>query len=159
MSRLVTLFVQPVGLRRILGRLALLAAPLLLAACASGPNVRSDYDPQTDFARYHTFAFFSPAGTDRSGYSTLLTDRLRRAARAELDAATINTNYALPAGLNPTKDAIAMEAAKGPYANVIVVQEKNKDAAWVHKLIKVYHSAEIKKFIDTEFKGSVLTTW
>ncbi len=77
----------------------------------------------------------------------------------DLDAATINTNYALPAGLNPTKDAIAMEAAKGPYANVIVVQEKNKDAAWVHKLIKVYHSAEIKKFIDTEFKGSVLTTW
>ncbi|WP_334157359.1 DUF4136 domain-containing protein [Oryzomicrobium sp.] len=85
MSRLVTLFVQPAGLRRILGRLALQAAPLLLAACASGPNVRSDYDPQTDFARYHTFAFFSPAGTDRSGYSTLLTDRLRRAARAELE--------------------------------------------------------------------------
>ena len=74
----------------------------------------------------------------------------------DLDAAAINTNFALPAGLTPGKDSIAQENAKGPYVNVIVVQEQNKDKPWVAKLIKAYQSEENRKFIQTEFKGSVL---
>lgn len=77
----------------------------------------------------------------------------------DVDMAAVNTNYALPAGLNPVKDAIAIEDPKGPYANIIVVQEKNKDAAWVKKIVKAYHSPEIKKFVETEFKGSVIASW
>ncbi len=76
----------------------------------------------------------------------------------DVDMAAVNTNYALPAGLNPVKDAIAIEDPKGPYANIIVVQEKNKDAAWVKKIVKAYHSPEIKKFVETEFKGSVIAS-
>ncbi|MCX7176406.1 MAG: MetQ/NlpA family ABC transporter substrate-binding protein [Proteobacteria bacterium] len=78
---------------------------------------------------------------------------------ADVDAAVINTNYAISAGLNPVKDAIAIEEAKGPYVNVIAVREKDKDAAWVKTLVKAYHSAEVKKFVDTEFKGSVISSW
>ena len=74
----------------------------------------------------------------------------------DLDAAAINTNYALPAGLTPAKDAIAQENAKSPYVNVLVVQAKDKDQAWVAKLIKAYHSPEIKAFVQTEFKGAVV---
>ena len=77
----------------------------------------------------------------------------------DVDLAAVNTNYALPAGLNPLKDAIAIEEAKGPYVNVIVVQEKNRDAEWLKKLVKAYHTAEVKKFIETEFKGSVVASW
>lgn len=80
-------------------------------------------------------------------------------ALGDLDAAAINTNYALPAGLAPNKDAVAIEESKGPYVNVIAVQEKNKDAAWVKTLVKAYHTAEVKKFIETEFKGSVVASW
>ena len=74
----------------------------------------------------------------------------------DLDASAINTNYALSAGLNPQKDAIAQESAKSPYVNVLVVREQDKDKPWVGKLLKAYHSEEIRKFIQTEFKGSVL---
>lgn len=74
----------------------------------------------------------------------------------DLDAAAINTNFALSAGLNPAKDAIAQESAKSPYVNVIVVREQDKDKAWVAKLVKAYHSEEIRKYIQTEFKGAVL---
>ncbi|HBJ68395.1 MAG TPA: methionine ABC transporter substrate-binding protein, partial [Alcaligenes faecalis] len=35
---------------------------------------------------------------------------------ADVDIALINTNYALEAGLNPTKDALAIEGADSPYA-------------------------------------------
>ena len=71
----------------------------------------------------------------------------------DLDAAAINTSYALPAGLNPAKDAIAQESAKSPYVNLIAVREQDKDKAWVAKLVKAYHSEEIRKYIQTEFKG------
>ncbi|UUZ74121.1 MetQ/NlpA family ABC transporter substrate-binding protein [Polaromonas sp. P1(28)-8] len=74
----------------------------------------------------------------------------------DLDASAVNTNYALSAGLNPAKDAIAQEAAKSPYVNLLAVREQDKDKPWVAKLVKAYHSEEIRKFIQTEFKGSVL---
>ena len=45
----------------------------------------------------------------------------------EVDAAAVNTNYAIPAGLVPTRDAIAIEAPKSPYANIIAVREQDKD--------------------------------
>ena len=74
----------------------------------------------------------------------------------DLDASAINTNFALSAGLNPQKDAIAQESAKSPYVNILVVRDQDKDKAWVAKLVKAYHSEEIRQFIQTEFKGSVL---
>jgi D-methionine transport system substrate-binding protein len=74
----------------------------------------------------------------------------------DLDAAAINTNFALSAGLNPGKDAIAQENAKSPYVNLLAVREADKDKPWVAKLVKAYHSDEVRKFIQTEFKGSVI---
>jgi len=58
----------------------------LLAACVSGPQVRSDYDHATNFSAYKTFGFASPLGTDVSGYSTLTTQRLKAATTRELEA-------------------------------------------------------------------------
>ncbi|TCH98701.1 DUF4136 domain-containing protein [Roseococcus sp. SYP-B2431] len=69
-------------LRRLLA-LTLLAA---LAACATGPDVRVDYDRNADFARYRTFGWASPLGTDRSGYTTLTTDRMKAAVEREMTA-------------------------------------------------------------------------
>ncbi|MDR6215319.1 MetQ/NlpA family ABC transporter substrate-binding protein [Paracidovorax wautersii] len=77
----------------------------------------------------------------------------------DLDAAAINTNFALSAGLNPAKDAIAQESAKSPYVNILAVREADKDKPWVPKLVKAYQSEEIRTFIQTEFKGSVLAGW
>jgi D-methionine transport system substrate-binding protein len=74
----------------------------------------------------------------------------------DLDVSAINTNFALSAGLNPQKDAIAQENAKSPYVNILVVREQDKDKPWVAKLVKAYHSEEVRKFIQAEFKGSVL---
>jgi D-methionine transport system substrate-binding protein len=75
----------------------------------------------------------------------------------DLDAAAINTNFALPAGLKPGRDAITLENPKSPYVNVIAVREQDKDKPWVGKIVKAYQSEEIRKFIQTEFKGDVLT--
>ena len=74
----------------------------------------------------------------------------------DLDASAINTNYALSAGLNPAKDAIAQESAKSPYVNLLAVRDADKDKPWVAKLVKAYHSEEVRKYILSEFKGSVV---
>ncbi len=74
----------------------------------------------------------------------------------DLDASAVNTNFAISAGLNPIKDSIALESAKSPYVNLIAVREADKNKPWVPKLLKAYQSEEIRKFIEVEFKGSVL---
>jgi D-methionine transport system substrate-binding protein len=77
----------------------------------------------------------------------------------DLDAAAINGNYAESAGLSPTKDAIASEGPKGPYANLIAVRAADKDKPWVAKLLKAYHSPEIKDYVAKTYKESVITAW
>src|SRR5690606_36567593 len=70
----------------------------------------------------------------------------------DVDAAVINTNYALEAGLHPKDDAIAIEDSESPYANLIVVRRADKDAPWVKTLVESYHDDSIKAFINDEFK-------
>ncbi|CAB3753300.1 MetQ/NlpA family ABC transporter substrate-binding protein [Paraburkholderia solisilvae] len=78
---------------------------------------------------------------------------------ADVDAAAINTNFALAAGLQPTKDAIALEDVHGPYANLIAVRAQDKDKPWVKKLVAAYQSDDVRQFIRTEFKGSVVPSF
>lgn len=58
----------------------------LVAGCASGPTIRSDYDRSADFSTYRTFGFARELGTDRAGYSTLITEHFKRAVRHEMEA-------------------------------------------------------------------------
>jgi hypothetical protein len=58
----------------------------LLVACSNAPIVRSDYDPRADFSAYRSFAFMEPLGTDRAGYTTLLTERLKRAVVLQMES-------------------------------------------------------------------------
>lgn len=76
-----------------------------------------------------------------------------------LDAASINTNFAMEAGYNPKKDAIFAETADSPYVNVIAANEKNKDNPAFKKLVEIYRSEEVKKFVDEKFAGAVLPSW
>ena len=74
----------------------------------------------------------------------------------DLDAAAINTNYAVQANLVPTRDAIALEDAKGPYANLLAVRTADKDKPWVAKLVKAFQSPEVKKLVESSFGGSLV---
>lgn len=74
----------------------------------------------------------------------------------DVDAAIINTNYAIQGKLDPAKDAIAREAADSPYVNVIVVRQADAEKPWVKALVKAYHSAEVKQAIQTRWPGVVV---
>lgn len=77
----------------------------------------------------------------------------------ELDAAAINTNYAIPAGLKPTQDSIAIETPKSPYVNIIAVRTQDKDKPELLKLVKAYQSAEVKAFVEQKYQKAVVASW
>ncbi|WP_109483975.1 MetQ/NlpA family ABC transporter substrate-binding protein [Paraburkholderia sp. C35] len=77
----------------------------------------------------------------------------------DVDAAAINTNFAMEAGLKPKQDAIAIEDPKGPYVNIIAIREADRNKPWVAKLVAAYHSPEVKQFIESKFGGAVITSW
>ena len=74
----------------------------------------------------------------------------------DLDAAVINANYALPAGLNPTKDGLFVEKADSPYANLLSVNPGDENKPAIQKLAKALQSPEIKKFIEEHYNGAII---
>ena len=79
------------SLRSHFGRMAAvlaLTAALFAAGCAttSGPKTRIDYDKSADFSVYRTYGFPKETGTDRGGYSTLVTSYLKSAMSTAMEA-------------------------------------------------------------------------
>ncbi|WP_394650111.1 MetQ/NlpA family ABC transporter substrate-binding protein [uncultured Deinococcus sp.] len=77
-------------------------------------------------------------------------------ALGDVDAAVINTNYALDAGLNPLKDALLLEDKRSSYANLLAAKPatlKNPDYL---KLVKALQSPEVKAFILKKYSGAVV---
>ncbi|WP_330341118.1 MetQ/NlpA family ABC transporter substrate-binding protein [Streptomyces sp. NBC_00557] len=78
----------------------------------------------------------------------------------DVDAAVVNGNYAISAGLKPAKDAILLESAKNnPYANFLAVKKGNEKDPRVEKLAKLLVSPEVKKFIEDKYQGSVIPSF
>ena len=77
----------------------------------------------------------------------------------DLDAAAVNADYAVKAGLNPARDSLVVESGDSPYACLIAVREKDQAQPWVPRLVKAYQSDEVKQFIASEFKGGILAGW
>ncbi|MGL6107180.1 MetQ/NlpA family ABC transporter substrate-binding protein [Romboutsia sp.] len=77
----------------------------------------------------------------------------------DVDAAVINTNYALSAKLNPTKDAIVIESKDSPYSNILAVREDNRDDEKIKALTKALTSEEAKTFINEKYKGSIIPSF
>lgn len=80
-------------------------------------------------------------------------------ALKDVDLAVINSNYALQAKLNPTKDAIAIESTDSPYANILAVNKENKDSEKIKALSKALTSPEVKKYIEEKFNGAIIASF
>ena len=64
----------------------LAATAIALAGCASGPDIRGDYDKSVDFGQYRTYGFVANAGTDSGDVKSLATQILQRAASQQMEA-------------------------------------------------------------------------
>ncbi len=81
----------------------------------------------------------------------------------DVDAAIINGNYAIEAGLNPSSDALVIEdkdaeAAK-IYRNILAVKKGNEKIEKIEALTKALTSEETKKFIEEKYNGAVIPSF
>ena len=76
---------------------------------------------------------------------------------SEVDLAVINSNYAIPAGLDPMTDALAMEDGSSAYVNVLVCKEGNENEPKIKALVAALQSQQVKDFMDENYKGSVVS--
>ena len=76
----------------------------------------------------------------------------------DAELAVINGNYALQAGLVPSRDALVLEPGEhSPYANELVVRTADKDNEHLVKLAGLMNSPELKAYIEqTWTDGSVI---
>lgn len=67
-------------------KLMLLVVGGVLSGCATGPEIRTDMNPNYSMAPYRSFGYFSPLGTDHADYESVLTARLKESARRHLES-------------------------------------------------------------------------
>ena len=81
----------------------------------------------------------------------------------DLDAATINGNYALEAGLPAEYPALDIETFDDETTvkrtNFLVVKEGNESSEKTQALIKALQSDKVQKYIDDTYKGAVITSF
>jgi D-methionine transport system substrate-binding protein len=78
----------------------------------------------------------------------------------DVDAATINGNYALEAGLNPARDSLAIEGGDSPYTNYVVVRKGSENDARIAALKQALLSQKVKDYINkTWSNGSVIAVF
>ncbi|MFS0736596.1 MetQ/NlpA family ABC transporter substrate-binding protein [Sphingomonas sp. 1P06PA] len=74
----------------------------------------------------------------------------------QVDLALINTNYALDAGLNPTRDALVIEGRDSPYVNYVVGLPAAQADPKVAKLLAALRSDATRNFIQRKYQGAVI---
>lgn len=78
----------------------------------------------------------------------------------DVDMAVINGNFAIQAGLNVSKDAIALEdkdsLAAETYGNVLAVQKGDEDREEIKALIEALQSDEVRQYIEETYEGAVI---
>lgn len=78
----------------------------------------------------------------------------------DVDAAVINGNYAIPAGLVATKDGLFVEGSKSPYVNIITVKQGNENDAAVKAVVKALQTQKVKEWVAKRYpNGEVVVVF
>ena len=76
----------------------------------------------------------------------------------DVNFAVINSNYALDAKLNPTKDALAIEGSSSAYSNILAVKEGNENTDLTKALKAALESKQVADYIAKQYDGAVVST-
>lgn len=77
----------------------------------------------------------------------------------DVDAAVINTTFAIPAGLRPTRDALFLEDKNSPYANLIVIRRNSDKKAQLLLFVKAMNDDAVKDKAHTLFGDAAIKAW
>ena len=75
----------------------------------------------------------------------------------DVDFGIINSNYAIPAGLNPAEDALAQEGSASAYVNILCVKEGNENSPEAKALAAALSSKTVADYFDATYAGSAIS--
>lgn len=75
----------------------------------------------------------------------------------DVDYAVINSNYAIEANLNPTKDSLGIEGSASAYGNILAVKEGNENTDIIKALKAALESKQVADFIASKYDGAVVS--
>ena len=77
----------------------------------------------------------------------------------DLDAAVVNTDWALKSGLTPENRIAQEPIADNPYRNFIAVKAGSENDAWVKTLVASYQNEAVKAEFERVYKGTGLSAY
>lgn len=77
----------------------------------------------------------------------------------DLDAAVVNTDWALKSGLTPEQRIAQEPIADNPYRNFIAVKAGSENEAWVKTLVASYQNDAVKAEFDKVYKGTGVSAY
>lgn len=77
----------------------------------------------------------------------------------DVDLAVINTNFAIPAGLHPHRNALFTETKTSPYANLIVIRKNSIKKAQIKHFVSALNSPEVAAKAKELFSDAAIPTW
>ena len=78
----------------------------------------------------------------------------------DVDAAVINGNYALDAGLSASKDGLFVEGADSPYVNIVAVKKGKESDPAIQALVNALKSDKVKNWIKAKYpNGDVVAVF
>ncbi len=75
----------------------------------------------------------------------------------DVDYAVINSNYAIPAKINPVEDSLVIEGSSSKYGNIIAVKQGNENTDKIKALVAAAQSKKVAEFIAKNYNGAVLS--
>lgn len=75
----------------------------------------------------------------------------------DVDYAVINSNYAIPAGLNPTEDSLAIEGSASAYSNILAVKNGTETSDKIRALVAALESQAVADYISETYDGAVVS--
>jgi D-methionine transport system substrate-binding protein len=78
----------------------------------------------------------------------------------DVTASVINGGHAVDAGLNPTRDSLALEqqseGSQNPYINIIAARTADKDNPLYKRIVEAFHTDAVRQVILTTYKGAFI---
>lgn len=77
----------------------------------------------------------------------------------DVTMAAVNTNFVIPAGIDPKSALIKEDLKNSPYDNILVVRKGDENRPEMKLLLESFQSEAVKKVMEEKFHGAIVPAW
>lgn len=77
----------------------------------------------------------------------------------DVTMAAVNTNFVIPAGIDPKSALIKEDHKNSPYDNILVIRQGDENRPEMKILLESFQSDAVKKAMEEKFHGAIVPAW